>query len=249
MDTAYLFFWRRALETTFNYGAQISYAPDGAVSFEAPMMPPGKTIHAWGTTKDFEHSLQLAELPSLIPGEDYALFIDWDVKEDSVFSQIVFLNDAGLEVGSEVFENGKGTFTFPIDASEYEIRLKNMRHQQLVFRYGMIIPESVHKNNDIALFLSQGLLVAKPKNRPVKGQVLGISERSSLTKPLWLPKSDELKFILFASTQQLTNPQWCHATASFLWTKFDSAVGPLKVAYQVGQHLAILRRELRATFR
>lgn len=103
METAYLFFWPRSLDTPFNYGAKVAYAADGAVSFEAPMMPPGKTIHAWQTTKDYDHNLQLAELPILVPGRKYALFLDWEVKEDSVFCQIVFTNTAGLEVGSEVF--------------------------------------------------------------------------------------------------------------------------------------------------
>lgn len=249
METAYLFFWPRSLDTTFNYGAKVAYAADGAVSFEAPMMPPGKTIHAWQTTKEYDHNLQLAELPILVPGRKYALFLDWEVKEDSVFCQIVFTNTAGLEVGSEVFEDGKGTFTFPDDAAEYEIRLKNMRHQQLVFRYGMIIPESVHKNNDIALYLKRGVLIAQPKQHPQTQPVLGVSERNSLTKPLWFPEDEAVKYVLFATTSQLLNQQWCHATASFLRTKFDNTGGPLKVAYLVGQHLDLMRRELQVTFR
>lgn len=248
MDTVYLFFWRRALDTTFSYGAQVTYAADGAVSFEAPMMPPGKTIHAWTTAKDFNTDLQLAELPSLIPGNEYALYLNWDIKEDSVFCQIVFTDAAGLEVGSEVIEDGKGTFTFPLDAIEYEIRLKNMRHKQLVFRYGMIIPEPVHKNNDMTLYLNHGLLVARPKEGKPLSQVIGISERSSATRPIWIPQGKQVKFLLFATAKQLRDPQWCKDAAAFLWEKYDSSMGPLKVAYQIGHDLTSLHRELQRTF-
>lgn len=248
METAYLFFWRRMLDTTFNYGAQVTYMADGTVQFEAPMMPPGKTIHAWTTTKDFEHNLQLAELPVLTPGETYALALNWEVKEDSVFCQIVFTDASGLEVGSEVLEDGKGTFTFPLTAYAYEIRLKNMRHEHVVFHYGMIIPVSVYNHFDIAVNLNHALVTFRARKQTDEPQVLGITERSSLTKPLWLPQAARTIFVVAANAKQLLDPQWCQETAAFLKAEFDPAFGSLTVAYQVGRHLGHLRQALRAAF-
>lgn len=162
-----VFFWAREFSNSYNYGTQLILHPDRSVSFANVLMPPGKVIHQWHSNGD------PISLPLLVPEKQYYFSLAGITAPEKMFTQIVYLDDAGQIVKQEEFPDHQGVIEMPTGAVNYRIQLMNIRQTGTEFQYGLVVPRDLAEETTVSVALQAGMIGIKVNDASaVNGQNL-----------------------------------------------------------------------------
>lgn len=171
METITLFFWPRELNNSFNFGAQATFHADHRVSYTNYLMPPGKVIHHW------DSSGQLVSLPLLANGKQYHFEFAGITAPDKMFSQVVYLDQAGQELKKEEFDSLGGDIQLPDGANNYRIQLVNIRQTGTEFGYGLLSTPDIFQQMTISVEMEAGMMRLQYNNQADSQDLVVVSHR------------------------------------------------------------------------
>lgn len=128
--------WGQLRQEDFLYGSQIRFNQDTELLYwENPLMPSGKVIHEWSSRVHFQETREPIQLPTLIPGNQYALkAVVSDHVEGKLKIKITFY-DYHLELIEEIFfDLNQIEFSIPSQCLFYKIALINAGLDEFIFR-------------------------------------------------------------------------------------------------------------------
>ncbi|GEO74093.1 hypothetical protein FD30_GL001898 [Levilactobacillus namurensis DSM 19117] len=205
MSLAYLLLWPTNLRNTYEYGCQVTATPDRVITYRAPLMPPGEVIHQWESRRNFAATHNTADLPILQPGQSYYLTGNVAVDDGGVYLRIRFFDDTGAHLTDAILDGIQGHFEMPLTATDYTIELVNTHHQQIVFRYLLLMDDLTAEAYTFTVNQFAGTVLATTVDATAPHVALVI--RQGGTKPLPL-MADHTNFICYASPHQLSDVHW-----------------------------------------
>lgn len=151
MNKNYFINWPKNYKDMAINGSTISYQKNGEVYFSNALCSPGKVLVKWRSKSDFVKTGIEPTLPLLRAGTRYSLVANLTSdRELAVKLQLVFLDINNDELETVQLENLNGNFTVPTNTVSYEIRLLNLHHTWLKFKYLEIQKvEEVKVTNDL----------------------------------------------------------------------------------------------------
>jgi len=205
MSLAYLLLWPIQLRNTYAYGCQVTVTPERVTTFRAPLMPPGEVIHRWQSKRNYQTEHLTCELPILKPGTTYHLDGNISVTGGGVYLRLRFFDIDDNELDPIVFDGPTGSFAMPEDAVNYTLELVNTHHEQVVFRYLLLMEETTYQTYTFAVDQFLGMVVATPVAS--QGPHVSLVVRQTATKPLDL-RPQHTNLIVFISPRQFGDDNW-----------------------------------------
>ncbi|MHA3067042.1 accessory Sec system protein Asp3 [Lacticaseibacillus saniviri] len=206
-----LVFWPRATTASYNYGATIHFASNGAVQYSNQLMPPGEAIHTWSSVTNYDDVRTAPTLPLLQHGVTYY----WEsVISDligRIQTQVLFWDEDGAEVDRVILDEQHGTFLFPEMAKSYTIELVNIHHEQFTFDYGVLTEADTALHADWHVDLDQQSVTVVPDGQQVDTAetTVALSARNMGTQPFVLPERGAF-YGIYGTTGQFMSPAWQH---------------------------------------
>ncbi|MBP3880083.1 MAG: accessory Sec system protein Asp3 [Lachnospiraceae bacterium] len=117
-------FWENAGLGAYLYGSDLRLNRDKSVQFENLMMPSGKAINTWRSAANFLMDRCEPQLPLLFGGREYIIrtFLT-DDPPGTVLMRLDFFNQQKEKIGTRMFDQKEGEFTFPAEAYSYQAGL------------------------------------------------------------------------------------------------------------------------------
>lgn len=204
MSLAYVILWPTTLSDTYQYGGKVTMT-DTLVTYSAPLMPPGETIHRWHCTTDFRWAHHAPDLPVLTAGEKYHLVGDIDVEDGAVYLRVIFTDDTGLQLKPAIIDGVVGDFTMPEEAVDYQIELVNTHHRVVRFHSLLLTTADDFDRFTFTLNPALGTLVATPKEGSPQ-PTLYVTVRQEATKPIAIAQTGTLG--VYLTPKQRDDATW-----------------------------------------
>lgn len=135
--------WGKDFADNYNYGAQIQFLKNEFTSFNQPLMPPGITLKKWYSSTNFMETKNSPMLPKLKNRTEYHFRMNLDTgQKNSLQIKIECFDRFGTSLDTWYFNEMSGTFTYPERAASYTVELINIKNEDFLFKY-LVIMEAI----------------------------------------------------------------------------------------------------------
>lgn len=122
------------ISNTYMAGTRLKKAADRSIVFENKMMAPGQQIMTWSSVNNYQQAKSVPELPLLLNGEHYQLFIKAKTEpEGTAIKRLTFFDGQRQKIKQLDFKQDHYDFTFPSDAVTYNFSLINAGCEKIKF--------------------------------------------------------------------------------------------------------------------
>lgn len=128
--------WGSLHRSSLLYGSEIHYLVENKVTFQNDNLPSGIAIHQWHSSSSYYLDKKVASLPLLIPGQAYRVGIQARSQPNhSAYLRLKCFDMSGDLLQESYLRQDSSEFTYPEQASSYQIDLLVAGLQRLEFHY------------------------------------------------------------------------------------------------------------------
>lgn len=131
---------------TYMPGTRFKKFSDKAIEFENNLMAPGHSIMTWTSTNNYQSSKAVPQLPILIKGHSYRIFIKGETEPANTFvNRLTFYDAQNDEIEHRGFTSLEYNFVFPENATSYKFEIVNAGCRKIRFKRLQIADEDLPK--------------------------------------------------------------------------------------------------------